>query len=417
MKRVLLIFLLLLPIASAVNLDIKENYKPGETMIFSMEANFLSPVTQENIYFYSNNVQIPLVSDITQINDKYYIYALLPALERNYTFTAKNLHYFENGFEKTGSIEKNFSVSGNITDFSVKPGFIVAKNNFSMSVESKSQSLVVVAKFLNSTQSINVPAGQERTIYFTKTANNLMFTEISLSALNTQYKIPAAILSSFNDSAPVNISLQESFEFSKYEYNFSVNKNKEDIFSIYLKNTGKNTSITINFSDELEDVMKISPVEFDVKSGERKRIEITIKSSQEGRLRGIINAYSEDYSALSYIIINSLEENAALPARENETFEETCAFKGGEKCGSGEKCSEKTVNASDGDCCLATCKEKQNYTSIIIGIILILAVGAGIFFMYKRAKAKQNPADILKKQEEKFEERMSGEVRDSLSKS
>ena len=415
---VLMLVFLILPIVSAINLDLKDNYKPGETIIFSIEANFLTPLTQDNIYFYSNSVQVPLVSDITQINNKYYVYALLPAVEKNYTFAAKNLHYFENGFEKTGSIEKNFSVSGNITDFSVKPGFIVVKNYFSLSVESKNSALVVIAKFLNSTQSINVPAGQERTIYFLNTASNLTFTEISLSALNTNYKIPAALLSSSNISTPAeNASLQESFEFSKDEYNFSVNSNKEDIFLIYLQNTGRNTSININFSQELEDILEISPTEFDIKSGERKRLEITIKTSQEGRLRGIINAYSENYSALSYLIINSLEENASLPARENNTFDETCTFKGGNKCGSGEECSEKTINASDGECCLASCNQKKSYTSIIIGIILILACGAGIFFMYKRAKAKQNPGEILKQNEEKFEDRMSGEVRGSLSKS
>lgn len=235
MKRaVILLIILIIPLilainVSAINLNMKENIKPGETLQAEIEGNFLSPLTQDDVYFYSDRLQIPLIFDIARIQDKYYIYALLPVAEKNYTLLIKQAHFFENGLEQTQDIQKSFSVEGNITDFSVTPGFIIASENFSITVESKNKALNIEAKFLTKSQNIQVPAGQKRKIYFSiDKIENFTLTNIEISALSTKYNVPSAIipLSKINETKK-NITEEKKFRFSNSEFNFSVNEDVE----------------------------------------------------------------------------------------------------------------------------------------------------------------------------------------------
>lgn len=421
-KSLLFIFLLVLPLVSAIDINLKQNYSPGETLVFSIAGNFLSPISLEDIYFYSDREQMPLISDMGRIQDKYYVYALLPLTERNYTFVIKNAHYFENGVEKTEDIERNFSVSGDVIDYSVSPGFVIAKSDFSISVESKNKPLSLSAKFLDQTQTANVPIGQKKKISFSiSKVKTFSVADISLSALGTSYTIPVAIIPAANASQYTsNYTETERFRFSKSTYNFSVNKNKEKRFAIYLENLGNEVkNIRIDFSDDLSSILSVTPLEIDsIKEYDSNKIELAIETSSKGRYRGEITASSENYSAKCFLTINSFDEDITLPVQNTTPEPEKCAFLDGVVCSSGESCDGKIVDASDGECCIGLCQEKKSYTGTIIGILLVVAVAAGLFFLYKRLKkAKKSPEDILAKKQSDFESRMSGEVKGSLSKS
>lgn len=422
MKKEILILLLtlilILPLVSSVNIDIKENYKPGETIIGNVEGNFLSPLSPENFYFYSDREQIPLIFDSAKIQDKYYFYALLPVEERNYTLILKDIKYYENGRERTGDIEKNFSVSGNVSDFSISPGVLIMRNKSSISVESRNSPLIVSAKFLNSSQQVSVPLGQKRKLYFSGASNEFKLAEIELSALSTTYSVPIAIIPSASQPYG-NITETDKFRFSKSEYNFSVYEKNKTTFKIYLQNLEDKSirNIKINYSDTLQDTIEISPDKIDeLKESDARQIEIAVNAKTFKIYRGKISAYSQDYSAESLLIINSIEKGKPLPLPDKEV---SCIDFGGSICEENEECSGKTEDSKEGKCCLAECQEKKSYTGTMIGIIILVAVLVSLFFLYKKYKKDRvKPEEILKKSEKKFEERFkSEEIRGGLSKS
>lgn len=84
MKRTILLFiflLLILPIISAVEFDMKTELSRGETLMAKVSGNFVEPVLKENIFFYRGHVRIPMEYGIAKIDEEYYIYALLGTKE------------------------------------------------------------------------------------------------------------------------------------------------------------------------------------------------------------------------------------------------------------------------------------------------------------------------------------------------
>jgi len=426
-KRALLFLLVLFSVSlvSSLNVDMKSTFQPGETAIGSIEGNFLTQITPENIYFYSDRVSIPLVFDIARINDKYYFYVLLPTNEREYTMIIKEAHYFENNQENLRDIEKNFSVSGNITEFSVYPGFIITKNNFTLSLESKNQPLSVTIKVQNQSIQVNLPIAKTKKVGLTVNSNNFTMDFVSLSSQYTNYKIPIAILSSnksvyYSRNTSENITDSEKFRFSQSELNISVNEDSEFLYDVYLVNVGDKDleNIKIVLSGDVKSIAAITPSTFDLNQSESKKIELKINSADIGAFRGKITAETDSLSTSSDIIINSLSKDTEIPTP-IET-KEPCIVYNGIICKSSEQCSSAVRDSLEGACCLGKCESKTSYTTIIIGILILIAVGVGLFFLYKRQKATKTSSsnEIVRKQSQDYEKRVLGqEVRESLSRS
>ncbi|MBU3913537.1 MAG: hypothetical protein KKE50_05600 [Nanoarchaeota archaeon] len=430
MKRVLLLFLILLSfnIVSALNIELNENFQPGETALGTIEANFLSPITPENIYFYSDRVSIPLVFDIARISDKYYFYIILPVHERNYTMMLKNAHYFENSKEILADIEKNFSVLGNITEFSVYPGFIITKQNFTLSLESKNQAQDITIQVQNQTKQVHIPIAQTKKVDLSVSSDNFTLTSISISGANTKYEIPLAILSSnssiFSGNTSGTVNDSEKFRFSKSEVNLSLTQKTQTDYTIYLVNVGDKeiNDIQLTLEGDLKTIAEISPSSISLKEAESRIITLSITAPETGIFTGQIIAKSDNLTALSELTINSFSQETPVPPLPNpSSTKETCITYGGIICGSGQACKGTVLDSLDGDCCLSECEKKTSYTSIIIGVLLLIGVGVGLFFLYKRQKEKSKPPssrEIVQKQTNDFEKRILGqEVRSSLARS
>ena len=153
---ILLSALILIPGIFAISTNLKTNYSPRETMIVRIDGNFLNPITPENVFFYSGRQLVALEYDVAKIDDSFYIYAILPSIERNYTLVIKNAHYFELGKERKEELRYNFSVSGNISEFTIKPGFVIASTDFPITVESNTDRMMVDIKYQTYSTSLEV---------------------------------------------------------------------------------------------------------------------------------------------------------------------------------------------------------------------------------------------------------------------
>lgn len=433
MKKVLMFCALVLLLASsaiAINIESKTSFQPGETFLAKIQGKFFSPITPEDIYFISDRENIPLVFDLLKVENTYYIYAMLPVQERNYTILIQNVHYYENGRESLGDIESNFSVSGNVSDFSVFPGFILAKKNFTITIESYNKDLNIAASVQNQTKNILVPLGESKQAIFSVSSTNFTSTFLSLTGSGTKYEIPVFILSSSSPSTTeenqtVNITESDKFSFTKSFYNFSANVNKESAFDIYLKNLKDSdvNNINIDVSSNLKNTVSISPRVINLSSGSAARVSLSVISDSIGTVLGEITASSDSVSASSDIVVHTLSESAVIPNTTTTTSLETCLVYGGTICKSSETCSATKISSSDsnGNCCIGTCQPSKSYTGTIIGILIFIVIAVAVFFVYKKYKTKKAPTpnQIMQKKASEFESRLAGgkEVRGSLSKS
>lgn len=174
-------------------------------------------------------------------------------------------------------------------------------------------------------------------------------------------------------------------------------------------------NIKINISDNFKDIIQVSPKEIDnLNEADSKKIQLTIKTDEIGIFYGKIKAFSGNLSAQSDLIINSLEKgkNITQPSQ-------SCLSQGGIGCEENQNCEGSSVSSSDSSkCCIGNCIEKKSYTGLIIGIILIIAVIALIFFLYKKSKkARVSPEEILRKKQTEIETKIIGkEVKGNLSR-
>ncbi len=416
----MLIFLFL-PFVLAIETNLKEKYKPGETLIIKISGNFIKPLKPSDILFYSGRLYIPLVYDLTKIQNTYYIYALLPEKERDYTLIIKNAHYVEVGQEVQEDLKYNFSVSGNITPFSINPGFIITDKNFDINVESKIKSINLRTEFLNSTKEIEIGVGQTKKIPFSISGiKNFTVTTITFSAEDTTYKIPVVI---FSTEISEELKTLNNLRFSKALKNFTVLKNSDFQFEVTLLNIGQEDINNLSISTNLKDIITINPEKIiKLSAGTSQKINLTINSNKEGICNGTLFAYSGNYTAQSFITIITLEDEEELEEVIEEfeiTQEETCSELGGLFCEKDEKCEGISKLTIDGLCCLGKCKKEETGIGKIIALIVIILILALIgFFVFKKLRTrKKTQKEILKEKAEKYEERFKPkEIRGRLSR-
>lgn len=210
MKKVLLLIalLLILPLFSAVEFDMKTNFSQGETLMARISGNFLEPVLKENIFFYRGHVKIPVEYDIAKIDEEYYIYALLgDKSSDNYSIALENVKYMEGTEVVKGDIIRNFTIINEMADFSINPGFVITSEDFSIEVQNLKDYQITIEIDENKTETgggffsfffkdsdsgdnlVIVKSGEIKNIEF-ELGNETSFRKIWLSTENLEYEIP-----------------------------------------------------------------------------------------------------------------------------------------------------------------------------------------------------------------------------------
>src|SRR3989344_5536255 len=118
----------------AISSDLREAYRPGETIIAELQGNFLSPIEKENVEFYRGHVLVPFEYDVMKLGEKYFLWAVAQENENNYTLKIKDISTTINGKPGKIDFEKNFSIVGGLIDYSIKPGVIFANSDFELVV-------------------------------------------------------------------------------------------------------------------------------------------------------------------------------------------------------------------------------------------------------------------------------------------
>jgi len=404
---VLLIAILTLIVSvSAIETNLKTIYQPGQTLIAEFSGNFIDNPKAENILFYSGRAYIPLIYDLAKIQDKYYLYAILPIQERNYTLIIRNAHYLEANQEKQEDLQFNFSTQGNLSSFSVNPGFIITSQDFKIKVQAN-KNINLKSNFLNSTQEIAIPGNQQKTLTFSvSNIKNFTFTNLLLAAEDMQYNIPIAVFASSN----ITELGTKNFKFTKSELNFTILKSIEFGFEISLSNIGQQDVSNISILSNSKFIKNITPNKIEImKAGSLEKINLTLLSDKEGIGNGTLEAFSDNYTTqIPFSVTTTNKENFQNITNNSDIINQgSCSDLNGKICGENEECSVPVKLTFDGFCCLGTCNKKSSGSSSIIYIIAILIVLAIIgFFLYRKLKLKKSSSrEILRAKEKSYEER------------
>lgn len=222
MKKILLFFMVmfLLPLILAANIDVNENYSQKETLIAKVSGEFITSITENNVYFYRRHVRIPTDFEISRIENSYYIYSILPDTPDNYSISIEGVQYKEDSQILTENIVGTFKISNDTADFNIRPGFVKTSENFYINIKNlKSEEIEVEIKTSETSSSgsifssifsgqdssenkITIGAKETKKINF-QVSN---FKETSLKIIefnsgNVSYSLPVYIIPDDTDSS------------------------------------------------------------------------------------------------------------------------------------------------------------------------------------------------------------------------
>jgi len=241
MKKTILLFislLLILPIISAVEFDMKTELSQGETLMAKVSGNFVEPVLKENIFFYRRHMSTSIIPSISRIDDEYYIYAQLPIekIPDNYSLVIKNVRYMKGSTISEENLVKNFTITEETADFSIDPGFIITEKDFYIEVQNLQDYEITINIDTNETagiggfftvlsgitedeeDSVTLRSGEIKKINF-ELGNVTTFKMVGLSTENLTYEIPIyAFVSEVEEiEEEINISEEQNQTITEEE--------------------------------------------------------------------------------------------------------------------------------------------------------------------------------------------------------
>jgi hypothetical protein len=407
MKTFALLFLILLifPMISAIEFEVNQEFSQGETLMAKISGNFLQPIQKSNIFFYRGHVNIPMEYDIKEINDDFYIYALLSGKEpNNYSIVLEDARYMKGNEISEEDVKRNFTITTEIADFSVNPGFAIS-NDFSIEVQNlQDNEITIEIKTKEDTNasgetyrnSIVLKSGQIQDIDFLFELEESIFKIIELSTENSKYDIPAEIPATETPE-------QEIFKFEPDGFIVTANTSTETKRTIYLYNTGDEplTDITLDLSNSLQNYVTISEESIsEIDAHSNVPIALTFLSDEEFEIQGHLKARQGDQIIYSQISLNFLIDYIPSEDPDPNYTQQTCAERGYPICSDNERCSSDEIfQARDNNCCVGFCEETEDSdpSGKIIGfVILIVVVGFLIWFIKKKYKGAKKPVNLLK---------------------
>ena len=410
MKKIMIILvtLLIFPLISSVEFEMKEEFDQGETLVAVISGNFLDQIVRDNIFFYREHVRIPVVYEVGKINDDFYIYVMLTGKEQgNYSVKIKDVRYMS-GVEITDEdIVKNFTITENTSDFSLSPGFIITSEDFFLEMQNLQEERITVQidtpeAFISET-SLELRSGEIKRINFNLNEEVLnlgsAFEEIKLSSENTDYSVPVFVMSS------INITEEEkglNFKFEPHIVDVSIATDSDSKRIVYILNTGDTVEdIFISVSPLLEPYVTVSPQEINtLEKNSTEKIEIFITSgTEEIIIEGQIFARTENFTSSLILILDFIKDFIPEEPEGEEVIITTCVQLGGIICEEGERCTGQTNPTKDGICCFAPaiCEEiPKSQTGKIIGWGVIILVILFLFWFFKKYKKVKPKVDLLK---------------------
>lgn len=392
MKKLIFILILtiyLIGVASALSVNIKDSYEKQETMIVKISGDIKEPITNDNILLKRGHVSVPLDYDIKKLGNDYYLWAVAPTNENNYTLWINDVVTMVSGNVNKSDFGYNFSVTGKLVDYYVKPGVIFSNKDFEISVFSN----------MDVPKEINVEFPEERNIVLNPGKNKLEFSISNVYGTQLinfsvgKYNVRAYII---GEKTGNEIDMTNATNVSKSNVYFVPQKIERELFS----GEEETYPVTIvNDGDDLEnisleynkDVFSINP-EPPLNLASGKSFVFNLSMQTDRSVNESITLNTNNIKA--YLNVKISISNRTTNKNETKKNLFYCDELGGNICKGNEECSIENVESLDGPCCKGKCIEKKEggtswagYIIAVIAIILIIY----IYYRYKSVKKEKNP--------------------------
>ncbi len=425
---IFLLFILILPLTTAVNIEMKSDFSKGETILAKFSGSFLDTITKEDVSFYRTHNKIPIEFNIMKAGNYFYIYAINDKAPGNYSLYIEGPRYYNQGEIIDEPFSANFSITDDLADFSINPGFIRTTTGFQVELKNLQETEVVININQQKTQN------ESETGFFEGLFGNLFLSLTGKTTLNLDEEDSITLypneirkldfnLGEISEATTKKITFESEnsfYEFvayipSKIEGSYSVSLNFEPpelMVSLYpnetkeekvvLENVGNKflPNITLELSNNLEQYIELSKntiYNLDI----NKNAEVLLlfrpenKSQKiEGELTARITNETEDL----VIIFEMLGKEVSNETESTSSVSKTCEEIDGELFEEPQICEGEERFAKDGDCCLGKVIEpEKSSTGLIIGwiIILLIIVFLVWFFKFKYKKSK-GEVDLFK---------------------
>ncbi len=201
MGKIAVCFLLILlfPLIASASIEIKQEYKSGETLIAKVSGLFLQPIEKSNVIFYRNAVKIPMDIDLGKIGDNFYIEAELNGrTPGNYSIVIQNVRYYNLTEFIDTPFYSNFTINNQMADFYVEQGFVSTNENFVIRVKNLRDNPIDLD--VKTPDGITTATDLQASFFQLKTINfdisrvkKDFIGEMEISSNNTKYIIPISI--------------------------------------------------------------------------------------------------------------------------------------------------------------------------------------------------------------------------------
>ena len=396
--------LLILPLISSVETEIKPEFSSGETLLARISGNFVDQITRDDVFFYRepSHAAIAVIYDVVKIDDEFYIYALLAGkIQGNYSLGIEGVRYYRATEIVDDDIVLNFTISNETAVFSVNPGALITKDDFSIELQNLQDRRIIIeivedSPWIIQQTSLELRSGEKKEVFFNVAENpERGFVAVGFFSENFSYILPVYL--DTNKTA----GGKTDFEFQPSVVEVSMSTDSDAKRVLYLTNTGNETieNILFDISPLFAPYVTISPDKIDALNPDStEKIEIQITSGgQEAILEGEITAYSGNFSSSFTLILNFAKDFVPTDGEEEPVIVTTCEELGGTICSENQECSGESVYAKDGVCCLAPaeCAEEEiGSTAKWIGWGLLVLALVFLYWFYKRRykRVQRRPA-------------------------
>ncbi len=389
-KSVLIILLILLvfPLTSAISTTMKAVYQPGETMIIEIRGNILQPIEKSDVVFKRSNVAVAPIYDVKRVGDKYFLYAQLNAQQFNvntaYTLFINNIDTTVNGVVTSVNFNQTFSLEGNISAYSINPGFAISSTDLEF----------IITSNLDQQQSINADFPSEQAITLNPGANQIVMPIESAApgfrVINMGiYQVPVMILGQGQTQQNVRLRIFPP------RLESTILSGEAVTYPIQIINDG-DTNVTGAYFDYDFNLFEITPsIIGTIAPNETKYFNLTLRNA-DAPINNEITIRAGEFSKAMLLSIN-LTENASqiitpyLNSSNINSLLYCSEIKEGKFCAANEVCSGETSPSLDGQCCVGSCEVQEETSYSWVGwlfLVIAILIIAYIFLKYRKGKKK-----------------------------
>jgi hypothetical protein len=393
--KILILIILIIPNVLAISTDLKQTYQPQETIIIKLTGNIRSPISNQDIELRRNHILVPFEYNIKKISGDYYLWGISPLNKNNYTLHINDVQTTFAGSPITEDFKQNFTVQGDLSLYSLKPGFFIKS----------------IGEPLDFTITLNSDQDQEIESDFPfQQIFNLSpgVNQISLQTINSSpgfrtiqfgiFSIPVLLI---DNSNPPPQSSMLSFFPTIIQSKILIGESQIYPIRILNEDSTSATNIQLNFNTN---IFEITPSTIpEIQPNSSFEFNVTLKTQDQDVFEIISFSHNNNLTEIQLNITYTQNLNeTGTPYLENVTQSGYfCSELSGDFCKADETCTTELISAKDGQCCTGKCQATDSKTSSLAWIgwilgIVVLIILIWVFIKYKKSKSnidKTNPLD------------------------